>query len=123
MDDQSVNSLRQTLLTDVDKDVPILLRERRSWRTVSEQLEVASKIIITIGGIVSYAACGEIFGGGRIKLIAFVGGSMNTVGMGCLNLASYAKQQANEREHALQAIAEHHNVRIPNVTASFQTEE
>jgi len=108
-----------TVSTDIEKDVPMLLGERRMWRGVSEGLEVASKVIITMGGVVSYAACGDMFGTHRVKVIAFVGGSMNTVGMGCLNLASYARQQAVEREHALQTIAAHRNVVIPNMTASF----
>lgn len=113
------DELRETLLRDTHQDVPTLLRERRTWRSVSESLEVASKAIITAGGIVSYAACSDVFGDSRMKLIAFVGGSMNTVGIGCLNLASYAKQQAAEREHAIQTIANHQQISIPDVTASF----
>lgn len=114
-----MEDLRETLINDTHRDVPTLLRERRTWRRVSEHLEVASKVIITTGGIVSYAACSDIFGDSRVRLIAFVGGSMNTVGIGCLNLASYAKQQAAEREHAIQTIAAHQQISVPDVTASF----
>lgn len=114
-----MNDLQETLLQDTQRDVPGLLQERRRWRVVSEHLEVASKVIITAAGIVSYAACSDVFGDSRVKMIAFVGGSLNTVGIGCLNLASYARQQAIEREQAIQTIAAHHNVSTPNITASF----
>lgn len=118
-----MNDLKETLLQDTNRDIPALLRERRRWRIVSEQLEVASKVIITAAGIVSYAACSDVFGDSRVKMIAFVGGSMNSVGIGCLNLASYAKQQATEREHAIQTIAAHQNISVPDITQSFGVDE
>ena len=118
-----MEDLKETLLKDTNRDLPILLNERRRWRVLSESLEVASKVIVTAAGIVSYAACSDVFGDSRVKIIAFVGGSMNTVGIGCLNLASYAKQQATEREHAIQTIATHQNVVVPDITQAFNVEE
>lgn len=118
-----IMDIQEALLEDIRQDVPGLLRERRMWRGVSENLEVASKVIITAGGIVSYAACTDVFGDSRTKMIAFVGGSMNTVGIGCLNLAGYAKQQADEREKALQTLARHHNISVPNLTSAFDVTE
>ena len=119
---QQQGDLTDILLDDTRRDIPVLLCGRRRWRVVSEGLEVASKVIVTAAGIVSYAACSDMFGS-RVKLIAFVGGTMNTIGLGCLNLASYAKQQATERERAIQTIASHQNCVIPDITQSFGVDE
>jgi hypothetical protein len=93
-----------------------------SWRFASESLELTSKLTVSLGTVISYAACSDLTFVDP-KLLSFAGGTVSLIGTMMMSLSTFCKTQASERATALDKISKSFDIDIVDVSSAFSQEK
>ena len=75
------------------KDVKEMLDEKKCWKMTGITFEVVSKVLVAMGGVLSFSAGYFI----NQPILSFISGSVSTISLACLQFSSFSYIQ-NEKQ-------------------------
>lgn len=86
-------------------DVNDMINGRRCWRITGQTFETASKVLVAIGGILSFSS-----GFYNDTTLSFLAGSVSTISLACLQFASFSYAETTRQTKKLNQLLEKLNI-------------
>jgi len=105
---QIVKELIEPMYVD---DIKEVIKGKKSWRLTGQIFETFSKVLVAIGGIVSFSS-----GYFTYPILGFIAGSISTVSLATLQFSSYSYTQNKKKTAELNLLLQKLNIdTIPDI--------
>jgi|LauGreDrversion4_2_1035121.scaffolds.fasta_scaffold446845_2 hypothetical protein len=99
-------------------DIESIIRNKKCWRTSGQVFETLSKVLVAIGGIVSFSS-----GYFNDPILSFLAGSISTLSLATLQFSSFAYMENKKQSQDLNTLLRKLNIDVvPILERRFDSE-